>query len=188
MKCTSFLVVLACALSICSGLRADTIEVLETGPDDRRVQVVHEEIDASGVSMLVTNAYTEVATGLNYWDGQSYQPSVPEFLIIGDEAVAEQGQSKLILPSNLNVAGAVYLLDADGKEYRSTPGFLAMRSPSTQQAAVIGMLKDTAGGLVASDQVLYRDAFEGVAAAVRYLYRLDGIEQDVVIYEPLDPQ
>ena len=165
-----------------------SLEVLEVGPDDRVVQLVREELDAAGNAYSVTNVYTEVASGLNYWDGTTYQPSVPEFSIIGTEAVADQGQTKMVLPANLNVPGAVYVVDREGKEYRSTPSFLALRDPANNHGIAIAALQDTVGEQVAPDQVLYRDAFDLVAAAVRLSYRLDGTEQDIVLYEPLDPQ
>ena len=74
--------------------QTETLEVLEAGPDDRLVQLVREEVDAAGTVFSITNQYTEVASGLNFWDvdSNSYQPSVPEFSIIGSEAVADQGQ------------------------------------------------------------------------------------------------
>lgn len=44
-----------------------TSEVVEVGADYRVVEVVRSDVDAQGDAYSVTNRYTEVATGLNYW-------------------------------------------------------------------------------------------------------------------------
>ena len=42
-------------------------------------------------------------------------------------------------------------------------------------------VKDSIGELVGLNQVIYRDAFTDLKADIRYTYRLDGFEQDIIL-------
>jgi len=60
---------------------------------------------------IVTNfhSYTELASGLNYWDGQQWLPSKEEIDAYAGGAIAQYGQHKVIFANNLNSAGAIDL-------------------------------------------------------------------------------
>src|SRR5688572_12799538 len=59
-----------------------------------------------------TNAFVELATGLNYFDEatQGWQASREEWVAYPDGIVAQAGRHKVILATNLNLAGSVDVL------------------------------------------------------------------------------
>jgi hypothetical protein len=71
----------------------------------------------------------------------------------------------------------------DGKRLRSNILGLMYCDSSTGDAVLIAQLQDSEGQLISDNQVLYSDAFDGVKADVRYTYRRDGLEQDVILRE-----
>jgi len=86
-------------------------------------------------------------------------------------------QHRVIFAPNLNTTGAIDLLTPDGLRLRSTPVGLAYYDAATGQSVFIAQIKDSTGELVAPNQALYRDAFDGVLADVRLTYTRAGLEQ-----------
>ena len=75
--------------------------VLELGPHHRIVENVLEQVGEDGVITLQTNRYTELANGIGFWDGQSWQPTEEKFEVINGHAVATKGQLQVILAGNI---------------------------------------------------------------------------------------
>ena len=103
--------------------------------------------------------------------------------IFSGGAIAKQGQHQVIFADNLNTAGAIDQQTLDGRRLRSNILGLMYLDTATGNAVVIARLHDSAGELIAENQILYPDTFEGVKADVRYTYRRDGFEQDVILRE-----
>ena len=132
--------------------------------------------------LLVTNSFTELQTGLHYWDGQWVESSeVIEPFPQG--AVARKGQFQMVFSPRLNVPGAIDLLTSAGDRLRSTPVGLAYLDAATGKAVLIAVIKDSLGELLPPNQVLYADSFSNVLADVRYTYRKSGMEQDIILRE-----
>jgi len=140
----------------------------------------------SGQTVARKHRYTELASGLNYLDtnGQ-YVPSQEQIEAFAGGAIARQGQYQVIFANNLNSAGAIDLQTPDGKRLRSNILGLMYYDPATGDAVQIAQIQDSEGGLIATNQVLYPNAFAGVKADVLYTYRRDGMEQDVILREQL---
>src|SRR5439155_1047572 len=64
---------------------------------------------------------TELADGLNYFDGVSWQPTEEkiEALPDGSAAVANKGQFRASFSPNINTAGGITLLTPDNKTFKS---------------------------------------------------------------------
>jgi len=141
----------------------------------------------SGQTVARKHRYTELASGLNFKDpvtGQ-WMPSKEEIEAYPGGAIARQGQYQVIFANNLNSAGAIDLQTPDGKRLRSNILGLMYYDPTTGDAVQIAQIQDSEGGLIATNQVLYTNAFAGVKADVLYSYRRDGMEQDVILREQL---
>lgn len=130
----------------------------------------------------------ELATGMNYWDGNQWSPSDATFELTDDAFVANRVQHRTRLNADLNVIGAVTTTLQDGTTLRSTPIAIALYDPDDGRFAVISTLTNSTGILVESNQVLYPDAFSGgVCASVIYTLQKGSFEQDVVISGRLNP-
>jgi hypothetical protein len=64
---------------------------------------------------------TEIATGMNYWDGQQWTTSDPSFQITADGTgfIADKIQDRTRLAANLNCVGAVTVTTPDNVTLRS---------------------------------------------------------------------
>jgi len=88
--------------------------VVETGPHHR----VWQRVVSDELGRFLTNSFTELATGLNYFNPATgtWEESLPQFQITKDGyALADKIQHKLIVSANLNTAVAV---DLQSPEHR----------------------------------------------------------------------
>jgi hypothetical protein len=159
------------------------------GAHHREWLKVTAKTDARGRVQLSTNvAYVELATGLNYWENGQWLETKEEFELVPGWAVARRGPHKFALAYNLNTLGAVTITLPDGHVMRAQPLGLHYLDPGTGQSVMLGQIKDCAGRLVSTNQVLYEDAFTELRADIRYTYTKAGVEQDVILREQLpDP-
>jgi len=159
-------------------------KVIETGPNHRIWQRETYEPMPGGQIATHIHSYTELASGLNYQDSTGkWVPSQAKIETFAGGAVARHGQHQVIFANNLNTAGAIDEQTPDGKRLRSNILGLMYFDPSTGQAVQIAQLQDSEGELIADDKVIYPNAFAGVQADVLFTYRLDGMEQDVILRE-----
>ncbi len=129
------------------------------------------------------HTYTEYAGGLNYRDPATGQwvPSQELIEPYPQGAIAQRGQARVIYANSLNTSGAIDEETADGKRLVSNVVGLMYEDPATGQSAQIAEVQDSEGQLVSTNQVLYTNAFNGVNASVRFEYRRDGTEQDIIL-------
>ena len=112
----------------------------------------------------------EIATGMNYWNGQQWTPSDPGFQISpdGTAAVANQVQNKVRLAVNLNTNGAVTVNTADGLTLRSTPVGIGLYDAASGNFTTVAWITNCTGYLLSSNKVVYSNAFAGICADVVY--------------------
>ena len=143
---------------------------------------------ASAAATPQERGVVEIATGLHYWDGQRWSPSDASFELADDSFVANRVQHRTRLSADLNVVGAVTTTLRDGTTLRSTPVAIALYDPNDGRFAVISDFTNSVGVLVASNRVVYPEAFRGgVCADVIYTLKQGSFEQDVVITGRLNP-
>ena len=161
-------------------------QVVDIGPNHRLWQWREYEPMPNGQAMARLHQYREIASGLNYLSAtRSWLPSQEIIEVFAGGAIARQGQHQVIFANNLNTPGAIDMQTPDGKRLRSNVLGLMYSDPTTGQAVQIAQLQDSDGQLVADNQVLYTSAFEGVNADVLFIYRRDGMEQNVILREQL---
>lgn len=182
-------------LSLCLSGRCGVLvrgpEAVEAGPHHRVVSQVWEVIDARGQTVLVTNLYTELATGLNRYDeaAKRWVLSKAEFeQSRSGHLIGRQSQYKVILSPNLAEEGAVDLVCPDGVRLRSTILGVALVDVSSGESVLLGEVKPCRPEWVAANQVVYRGAFDGLAADVRYTISPDRFEQDLILREGILPE
>ena len=179
--------VLACSLtSNIHAQNAGGYAVAESGANYRVWQKTTVENCANRI-----HRYTELGSGLNYRDPVSgqWRPSREQIDLLSPggafAAAATSGQHQASFPLDI-AQGIIQLSTPDGKQLRSRPVGLFFEDDSN--SVLIAILTNSVGELVGSNQVVYPDAFEGVAASVRYRYTRSGFEQDVIVQGQLpDP-
>lgn len=164
---------------------ADTAyAVVERGANHRIWEKTSYEPGPNGQAVPKIHRYTELASGLHYKDANGQWAESKELIeSFSGGAIARQGQYQVIFANNLNSYGAIDMQTPDGKRLRSNILGLMYYDTSTGDSVLIAELKDSAGGLISNNQVLYSDAFDGVKADVQYTYKRGGFEQDVILHE-----
>ncbi len=181
-------------------VRAFPDEVVTTrlSADETRIDVVSFIQSEEGDTISVTNGYTQLATGQNWWDPvrKTWQGTLEQIDLAKIGAVAFNGQQKVYFAPTLDdPSGTVQLLTADGQKVRSSVLALCYLDPLSGRRATFGLARDVPGELVPPNQAVYRDAFAAqdpnytVHADVVYTYRMSGTEQDIVFRSmPPDPE
>ena len=168
----------------------DAYQITENGPHHRKWERVETRINEAGEEEEIIHHYTELGTGLNRWDEDKAEWVEADELIeqFRGGAVAQGGQQKVIFAPNIKTEGAIDILNPDGVRIRSSVLGLAYFDTLTGNDVIIAEVKASRGEIVPPNQIIYRDAFEGVEADVLYTYRLTGIVQDVILREsPPEP-
>jgi hypothetical protein len=123
--------------------------------------------------------YTELATGLNYTnsDGELADASETITILPGGGATAMQGRHHVFFPANI-YNGVIEIVTPDGRHLQSRS--LGVTYDDGSNTVFIARLKSAVGYLTASNQVTYRDAFDGLKADLVCTYRKGGFESDLV--------
>jgi hypothetical protein len=180
------------AVQLAPGVGAE-YSVVARDADSRVWQRVEWEPTPSGRSIPHVHSYTELSTGMHYLEKGQWLESREEIEIATDGAVARQGPHKVTFAFNINSPVSVEVLTPDNQRLKIRPLGLAYYDFHTGTNVLIAELKDSDGLLVATNQVLYPDAFDGLGATfradIRYTYKLSGLEQDVIIRQrPPSPE
>jgi hypothetical protein len=138
------------------------------------------EQEPNGQIVARPHQFTELATGLNYRDSTGqWQPSKEEIDIQPDGTLsATQGQHQVYFPSDI-YNGQIELVTSSGVHLKSQPA--ALSYDDGNNTVLIGVLTNSIGQLVGSNQVIYTNAFVGLDADLIYSYTKAGLEQDIVI-------
>ena len=155
--------------------------ITERGPHHRVWTCVTWVTNELKEVAALTNSYTELQTGLHYWQSGQWLESRPVILPVAGGAVAPQTQHQVTFAANLNTRCAMTLITPDGKTLSSHILGLSYFDTASGQAVLLATTQDSVGGLVGDNEVLYTNAFDGVKADVLYIYTKAGLEQDVIL-------
>lgn len=165
--------------------------VTDVGPNHRRWTRQQVLQLPDGRTRTNVTSYVELESGLHRWDAATgqYVATDPglEILPDGSGAVAHRSAHNVAIAANLNTRGAITVHTPDGKRLVCHVLGLAWFDAATGRSQMFAQVQDSIGELHGTDTVLFRDAFQGVAAVVRYSNRRDGFEQDVVLLESVTP-
>ncbi len=156
--------------------------IVEKGANHRVVQ--WEEFrtnEVTGKASSQKHEYVELANGMHYLDEKGrYEETKEEIKPVAGGAVCFTGPHKVRWSANINSHGAIELYTPDGLHLKSHVSCIAYAND--KKSVVIAKVKDSIGKLVAPNQILYEDCFEGedVVGSLRYTYTRDGFEQDVL--------
>jgi hypothetical protein len=129
----------------------------------------------------------EMATGMNYWDGQRWNSSDPRFEATPSGFAANRLQYQVALAQNLNAIGSVTLTTPDGLTLRSTPVGIGLYDAANGSSLLISELTDCSGVLLSSNKVVFENAFTGVSGDIIFTAHRWMFEQDVVLRQQVNP-
>jgi hypothetical protein len=153
--------------------------VVSKGANQQVWQNTTYETLPSGQKVPHIHQYTELATGLHYWNNGQWLDSKEEINILPNgTAAATNGQHQVYFTGNI-YQGVITLVTPDGKQLQSRP--LGLSFDDGTNTVLIAELTNSVGYLVGSNQVIYPDAFAGLNASLRYTYTKAGLEQDVLV-------
>ena len=143
---------------------------------------------STNTAKLKVHEYVELADGLSFWDetAGAWVDSVPEFEAVNNKGfVALRGQIQVILSATLQ-SGGVDILTPSGR-FRGHCLGLSYFDAATGKNVTLATLRAVEGELIAPNQVLYPDCFEGegVKASLLYTIHLNRLEQDVILHDAL---
>jgi len=156
---------------------------VERGANHRVWERTVYEPGPNGTAVPKKHRFTELMTGMYYQSNGQWVESKELIETYPQGAIARQGQYQVIFANNLNSAGSIDQQTPDGKRLQSNILGLAYYDSSTGNSILIAQIQDSQGGLIADNQVLYQNAFEGVKADVSYTYKRGSFEQDVILRE-----
>lgn len=164
-------------------------QIIERGPHHRRVRVLETIQTDHGFKEQVSH-YTELETGMHYWDApaNAWKESSVEIVIGPNGASATRGIHQAHFGGNLNEPASVIWTTAEGKEIKSKVLGLSYYCRATHQSVWIAELKPEVPGVVhAPNLVVYADAFDSVAADVHFVYRKGGFSATILLLERPPP-
>ncbi len=145
-------------------------------------------IDTNGAPYQHVGRYTEIANGLHYLVDGEWVESEEIIEPHPRGAVARRGLYRVLFQANLNNLGAIEIEMPGGQLLRNHPLGIYATDVSLGRSVLLGQLKDSVGVVRPPNEVLYFDAFEGIAADMVYRYRKGSFEASAVLRErPLLP-
>jgi len=79
-------------------------------------------------------------------------------------------------------------LTPDGQRLRSTPLGIALLDTQSGMSVMLGEITSCQAEWLAPGEAIYRGAFEGLNAHVRYRLSLSGFEQDILLEDEIGPE
>lgn len=138
---------------------------------------------ATGRVRATTNSYIELGTGLNRRnDAGDWERASAAFQITATGAEASLASHRVTLNGNINSAGAVQI-EKDGMKMQGHPLCVAYFDPVDGRSLMLGELTDATGWLVASNEIVFSNCFNGLSASIRYRNSIDGLESDLIFHE-----
>lgn len=159
----------------------DAYAIVEVGRDQRIWERIEYEPGSDGREVPRRRHYTELETGMHYWEDGQWKETREEIEIVADHAVASRGGHKVIFSPNITDPEVIFLETPDGKQFRSRVVGLSYYDAASGKGVLIAEPRSTEGRVVSPNRVVYPDAFDDVRADVEYVYTKAGFEQNVVL-------
>jgi archaellum component FlaF (FlaF/FlaG flagellin family) len=131
-----------------------------------------ESYEAGQNGLIVTNihSYEELASGLNYLKNGAWTASEEKISVLPDgTGAATNGQHQIFFPADLS-GGHIEMVTPDGKQIFSQP--LELSYFDGTNTVVLAELTNSVGIVVGNNQVVYPNAFNGLKADIRSLWKI----------------
>lgn len=137
--------------------------------------------DAYDNEILETNRFTLLENCLHYQEGGEWKASEDVIEITPEGAVAKRGPNKCTFSHDLNSEAVFEIQSSDGQRIRGGIRGIQLFNIKTEQTATIGTVrKQVQGHLLPPNQILYRDAFDGITGDVVLTWKHNLFSHDVI--------
>ena len=155
--------------------------IVQRGANNRIWERTTYERAPDGTIVPKRHQYTELTSGMHYWNNGQWVESKEEINVLPQGgAAATQGQHQIYFPGDIYL-GVIDIVTPDGKHLKSRP--MGISYDDGNNTVLIAQLKDSVGVLVSPNQIVYPDAFTGFKADLVCTYRKGGFECDLVLRE-----
>ena len=159
-------------------------DIVERGEDFGVYRTVRTGIDDSGGTSSRTNQFTLLENCLNYFEDGRWKESEDLIEVAPDGAFARRGPNKAIFSPDLNSPAVFDILTSDGQRLRGGVRALQLTDVASGRSVTLASVKTSAPGeLLPPNQIVYRNAFDGLDADVLLVWRHNSFSQDVVLRE-----
>lgn len=125
--------------------------------------------------------YTQIESGLNHLVENQYIPSSEDIVMLPDGSFASTNcQFQVFWPSEI-YNGEIKMVTPDGLQLDSSPVGLLLADATN--SVFIATLTNSTAELISSNELAYRNAFEGLDADLLYTVTKSGLEQCVILRE-----
>jgi hypothetical protein len=140
--------------------------------------------NSAGKVSFQTNQFTLLENGLHYLDNGEWKLSQDLIEVHPDGAVAQRSPHKAIFSHDLNAEAVFDVLTAEGQRLRGGVRSIQLTDLATGNSFVLATVKAAAPGeLLPPNQLVYRDAFEGLMADVLMVWKHNHWSQNVLLRE-----
>ncbi len=168
---------------------AAPLNLVERDWHESRWEFTSPGVDGAGQPVVLTHAFTELATGLNRWDASTgaFVPASAAFGLEAGQAVVRGAQYGLRVRANADdIDGVVDVTLPDGQRLLLQTVGIALTDPDNGRSIFLGEVRESIGILADDHTVIYPSAFSGYEADIRVTSRLDGFASDVLLREAID--
>jgi hypothetical protein len=154
------------------GAAEDLGQITERGPHHRVVET------QSGAR------YTELETGMHFWDPQAndWTESSAEIVIDANGASAIRGLHQVYFSGNLAETPSAIWVTPQGKQWKSRVLGISYYNRVTHQSVWIAELKPQVQGVLhPPNRVIYGDAFDSISAEVHFAYTKSAFSSTILL-------
>ena len=189
------------ALTLCAALTASAqtgqptalnYQITSQARDSALWQATESWTNAAGVVMTRTNSFTQLETGLNFWDPNAlaWTPSNPELAVAGQLVTASRTAHAVAFGDSLYSTPLADITLPDGQHFKEQLLGVSYYNTETGESVFIAQVTNASAQLVlntagVADTVLYTNAFSGLKGAVEYANRRDGVERNIILQTQL---
>lgn len=131
-----------------------------------------------------TNSYWHYQPGLHFQDASgALRKSEARWKRVDGAFVADSMQHQVRLASSLSGDGTTQVRLPGGRLLDSHVLEIRYRDAASGRSVTLGRVRKSQGRILQATQVVYPDAFDSVAADIRYTVSTLGIEQDIILRE-----
>ncbi|MBI2928550.1 MAG: hypothetical protein HYY24_23015 [Verrucomicrobia bacterium] len=168
-----------------------TVEVSSTVVERGEDFAVHQRVvtwtDASGAVRFQTNRFTLLENALHYFEDGQWKESEDVIEAFPGGAIARRGPNKAIFSPDLNAEAVFDIATSDEKRVRGGVRQIQLTDVITGKSILLATVKASAPGeLVPPNQVVYRDALEGLKADVALVWQHHQFSHSIILRERVE--
>ncbi len=162
---------------------ATEVTITERGEDHAVYRTRTRLRDGHGRVTESRGEFTVIGHSLHYLEAGEWRPTDPTLEDLASRgAIARHGPHQVSFASHPGIRPVFTIQMADGRRWSGGPralGWIERHGRSFQSVASIR--PDSRGRVVAPDQFVFEQAFDGVEADLVYVWRRDAFQQDVLL-------